>query len=334
MTFRMSAVLASLAFAMICSGAPLAQTPAPGETAKTIKVAYLKSLSFSPLFAAIEKRYFADEGLEIDLQIVQSSSEVVAFLARGQVDVAFGNVAVPFFNGVRNGFDVRLLAGVSYAASDPAQPSPNPIVIAKAREQEIRSPADLRGRKVAVNTRGGIIEYQFAAALKTAGLSINDVELVTLGFPDMLTALMNGAVYAAIVPEPLATSAIEKGLVVSLVGNPGPGAMLTVATIGKNLMSPAAGPTTEAFLRALRRASAELATGQNTMSEANLAIWAKYTGIPAAVIARTRPYRFDKDLAIDLGDLRRQQNYLVETKQVPAALPLERLIDGHAKTMQ
>jgi len=327
-------VIASLALAMACPGAAQAQTSAAGGAVKVLKVAYLKSLSFSPLFAAIEKRYFADERLEIELQIVQSSSEVVAFLARGQVDVAFGNVAVPFFNGVRNGFDVRLLAGVSYAASDAAQPSPNPIVIAKTREQAIRSPADLRGRKVAVNTRGGIIEYQFAAALKAAGLSINDVELVTLGFPDMLTALTNGVVYAAIVPEPLATSAIEKGLVVSLVGNPGPGAMLTVATIGKNLMAPEAGPTTEAFLRALRRASAELASSQTTMSKANLAIWSKYTGIPAAVIAKTRPYRFDKDLAIDLRDLERQQAYLVETKQVPGALPLDQLVDGHAKTLQ
>ncbi|MDF2114064.1 ABC transporter substrate-binding protein [Roseiarcaceae bacterium H3SJ34-1] len=334
MPFRMLRVIASLALAMVCSGVAPAQTAAPAGAGKTIKVAYLKSLSFSPLFAAIEKKYFADEGLEIELQIVQSSSEVVAFLARGQIDVAFGNVAVPFFNGVRNGFDVRLLAGVSYAASDAAQPSPNPIVIAKAREQEIRSPADLRGRKVAVNTRGGIIEYQFAAALKVAGLSINDVEIVTLGFPDMITALMNGVVHAAIVPEPLATSAIEKGLVVSLVGNPGPGAMLTVATIGKNLMAPEGGPTTEAFLRALRRASAELASGQRTMSPANLAIWAKYTDIPAAVIAKTRPYAFDKDLAIDLRDLERQQGYLVETKQVPGALPLDQLVDGHAKVLR
>jgi len=334
MSFRMLTLVASFVFAMVCSSAVSAQTSTPGGAAKIIKVAYLKSLSFSPLFAAIEKKYFADEGLEIELQIVQSSSEVVAFLARGQIDVAFGNVAVPFFNGVRNGFDVRLLAGVSYAASDAAQPSPNPIVIAKTREQEIRSTTDLKGRKVAVNTRGGIIEYQFAAALKAAGLSINDVELVTLGFPDMLTALTNGVVHAAIVPEPLATSAIGKGLVVSLVGNPGPGAMLTVATIGKNLMAPEAGPTTEAFLRALRRASAELASSQTTMSKANLAIWSKYTGIPAAVIAKTRPYRFDKDLAIDLRDLERQQAYLVETKQVPGALPLDQLVDGHAKTLQ
>jgi hypothetical protein len=70
------------------------------------------------------------------------------------------------------------------------------------------------------------------------------------------------------------------------------------------------------------------------MSEANLKIWSKYTDIPAAVIAKTRPYTFDKDLAVDLRDLERQQNYLVETKQVSGALPLDQLVDGHAKTLR
>jgi len=299
---------------------------------RTVRVAYLKSLSFSPLFAAIERRYFADEGIEVDLQIVQSSSEVVAFLARGQMDVAFGNLGVPFLNGVRNGFDVRLIAGVSYASADANDASPNPIVIAKASEGVLKSALDLKGKKVAVNTRGGIIEYQFARALRGVGLGIGDVELVTMGFPDMTAGLTNNAVAAAIVPEPAATAGMERGLTAELVRNPAPGAMLTVAMIGKNFLEGQGVDTADRFMRALRKASAGLQSRGEVMSPDNLAVWTKYTGIPAPLIAKTRPYTFEKDLAIDRADLKRQQDYLVETKQVPAAIDIDKLIDArHAK---
>lgn len=319
----------AVATALVLAIAPAARAQAPTK----IRAAYLKSLSFSPLFLAQEKGYLAAEGLDVDLQIVQSASEVVAFMARGQMDAAFGNIGVPLFNAAARQMQVKIVGGVSYYPQDPAALSPCPILIRKELANTVKSVADLRGRKIAFNTRGGVIEYLAVESLKRHGLTLKDVEIVEMPFPDMAAALANGAVDAALIPEPGATAAKERGIATVLEVNPAPGTLATVLSFGANLLSPAGRKTGEAFLRGLRRAAADLQSPQAVLSPEHVAVWAKATQIPAALIAKTAPYVFDQDLAIDLKDLQRQESYAVTTGQIGSAPQVEALIDrGFAAT--
>jgi NitT/TauT family transport system substrate-binding protein len=292
-----------------------------------IRAAYLKSLSFSPLFLAKEKGYLAAEGLDVDLQIVQSASEVVAFMARGQMDAAFGNIGVPLFNAAARQMEVKIVGGVSYYPQDPAALSPCPILIRKDLAGTVKSVADLKGRKIAFNTRGGVIEYLAVESLKRHGLTLKDVQVVEMPFPDMAAALANGAVDAALIPEPGATAVKERGLGTVLDVNPAPGTLATVVSFGANLLSPNGTKTGEAFLRGLRRAAADLQRPEDVLSPEHVAVWAKATEIPASLIAKTAPYVFDKDLALDLKDLAKQENYALTTGQISAAPPVETLVD-------
>jgi len=324
----------ALATTIVVLAIPVAQSQSPSQSVK-IRAAYLKSLSFSPLFLAKEKGYLAAEGIDVDLQVVQSASEVVAFMARGQMDAAFGNIGVPLFNAAARDMEVKIVAGVSYYPQDPAALSPCPIVIRKelADSGKVRSVADLKGRKIAFNVRGGVIEYLAVEALKRNGLSLKDVEVVEMPFPDMAVALANGAVDAALIPEPGVTAVRDKGIAVVLDVNPAPGTLATVLSFGVNLLSASGTKNGEAFLRGLRRASAELQRPEDVLSTEHVAVWAKATEIPAALIAKAAPYAFDKDLAIDLADLAKQQAYAVTTGQITTAPPLDKLIDRRlAKT--
>lgn len=318
----------ALAAALVIIAIPVAQSQSPSQPIR-IRAAYLKSLSFSPLFLAKEKGYLAAEGIELELQVVQSASEVVAFMARGQMDAAFGNIGVPLFNAAARDMEVRIVAGVSYYPQDPAALSPCPIIIRKelADSGKVKSLADLKGRKIAFNVRGGVIEYLAVEALKRDGLSLRDVEIVEMPFPDMAVALANGAVDAALIPEPGVTAVREKGIGVVLDVNPAPGTLATVLSFGANLLSPTGMKNGEAFLRGLRRASADLQRPEDVLSAEHVALWAKSTEIPAALIAKTAPYVFDKNLAIDLADLARQQDYAVTTGQITTAPPIDKLID-------
>ena len=58
------------------------------------------------------------------------------------------------------------------------------------------------------------------------------------------------------------------------------------------------------------------------------AIWAKATQIPASLIAKTAPYVFDKDLAIDMKDLARQEAFAVASGRIGAAPPADTLVDA------
>ena len=89
------------------------------------------------------------------------------------------------------------------------------VAKAKCESGEITSVADLKGKKVSINAPGAT-EYWLSQALASGGLTIDDIELQTLAFPDAVVALESGAIDAAILGEPTATLAEQQGIGVRL----------------------------------------------------------------------------------------------------------------------
>lgn len=311
---------------------PLAQPAALAQSgkARTLKAAYVASLSFSPLFLALEKGYFQAENLNVDIQVMQSAADATAFLGIGQMDIAFGNISDTLFNAINRGVDVKIVSSMSYAPKDATVLSPTPIFVGKALWDSgvVKSMADLKGRKVALNARGGIVEFQVDQSLRRIGRSIKDVEIVTMPFPDMPIAISKGAVDAAIMPEPIATAARERSVGVVLDPNPAPGVLVSVVMFGKNLLAPQELATANAVLRALRRAANELQSPEAILSKENIPIWSKYTKLPPDTIAKTKPYVFAQDLQLDIDNVLAQQKFIAENGRIPQQLPIERVVDS------
>jgi len=327
---RLCATLVACLLAGSLASAPALSQPAPGkQPVRTLRGAYVTSLSFSPLFLAIEKGYFKAENLNMDIQVLQSSADATAFLGLGQMDIAFGNISDTLFNAINRGVEVKIVASMSYTPKEASVLSPTPIFAAKALWDSgaVKSMADLKGRKVALNARGGIVEFQVGQSLRRAGRSIKDVDIVTMPFPDMPIVLANASVDAAIMPEPIATAARERGVGVVLDPNPAPGALVTVVMFGKNLLAAPEAPVANAVLRALRRAANELQSPEAIMSKDNIPIWSKYTKLPPPIVAKTKPYVFARDLKLDIENLMEQQKFLAENGHISHQLPVERVID-------
>jgi NitT/TauT family transport system substrate-binding protein len=89
----------------------------------------------------------------------------------------------------------------------------------------LRSPRDLRGMRVALPARGITTETLLLHWLRQSGLSLNDVEVVELGFPDHGAALAGGAVEAIISTEPFITRILDQNLatIYQLSDQPYPG---------------------------------------------------------------------------------------------------------------
>lgn len=225
---------------------------------------------------------------------------------------------------------MKVVSSMSYTPRDPGALSATPVFAAKSLWDSgvVKSMAALKGRKVGLNARGGIVEFQVGQSLRRVGRSIKEVEIITMPFPDMPIALANASIDAAIMPEPFATAARERGVGVVLDPNPAPGVLVTVVMFGKNLLAPAEASTANAVLRALRRAANELQSPEAIMSQENVAIWAKYTKLPAATVAKTKPYVFARDLQLSVASLMEQQDFLVENGRLSAKLPVERLVDS------
>src|SRR5262245_24559210 len=82
--FALVLVLASAVSLAPASPDPARAAPAP-QAPTALTVGYLPVSIAAPLYLAVEKGYFAEQGLSIDLQLFASGAEVLTSTAGGQL---------------------------------------------------------------------------------------------------------------------------------------------------------------------------------------------------------------------------------------------------------
>ncbi|MER2263954.1 sulfonate ABC transporter substrate-binding protein [Methylobacterium oxalidis] len=93
---------------------------------------------------------------------------------------------------------------LTYVAHEPPAPRGEAILVPK--ESPIRSVAELRGKKVALN-RGSNVHYLLVRALEKAGLTLSDITQVYLAPADARAAFERGAVDAWAIWDPFLAAA-------------------------------------------------------------------------------------------------------------------------------
>ncbi|MEA2513800.1 MAG: NitT/TauT family transport system substrate-binding protein [Thermomicrobiales bacterium] len=279
----------------------------PAGDLKKIKMGYVPVSIFAPVFVAKEKGYFAEQGLDVSLEIFQGADPVV-LTASGELDVAIGGAGPAFWNALAQGLPIKVIAP-GHAEGNPVA---TPLMISKASCESgaITSVADLKGKKVSVNARGAT-EYWLAQALGTAGLTLDDIDLQTLRFPDAVAALASGAVDAAMVGEPLAAKAEQDGIGVRLVTDfPVQDVQPTVIFANEGFLKDnpeAATGLVAAYLKACRDL-----TGTGFNDPLHLAIIEQYTKVPSALVTSAVKPVFAVDGQINLDGLAKLQSFFRE----------------------
>jgi sulfonate transport system substrate-binding protein len=95
-------------------------------------------------------------------------------------------------------------APLVYLAYDPPAPQGEAILVPK--DSKLKSVADLKGKKVALN-KGSNVHYLLVRALEKAGLKYTDIEPVFLTPSDALAAFSRGAVDAWVIWDPYEAAA-------------------------------------------------------------------------------------------------------------------------------
>lgn len=284
----------------------------PSEDLPSIRVGYVPVMVFAPIFVAKELGYFAEEGIDVALEPFPGGSDAIILTASGQLEVAFGGVGPSFWNGAAQGLPVKIIAP-GHAEGDPVA---TPLMISKnaCESGAITSVADLKGKKVSVNARGAT-EYWLNAALSTGGLTIDDIQLEVLPFPDAVAALQAGAVDAAMVGEPLATSAEQDGLAVRLAPSFPIQDIQPTAVIANEQWMAEHPDQAEDFVTGYMRASKLLANGG--LNDATVqAIIEQYTGVPASLVAESVHPVFSADGFIAFEGLSKLQAFFRERGQL------------------
>lgn len=176
-------LLLSLVAALIsaCVPPPLAATPTPAPL--DIHVGLIPATASSPIIVPTQEGQFAAKGLNVSLEPVTDTAQAMVSVTQNQYQIGNVTMGSAALNAFNRGTDLKIIAA---GGADPAGHGANLPLIVRSQlidSGAVMTVADLKGRKVAINGKGVVIEYALMKALKTGGLTANDVDVQILPFP-------------------------------------------------------------------------------------------------------------------------------------------------------
>jgi len=147
----------------------------------------------------LEKR-LAQQGVEVKWTEFPAGPQLLEGLNVGSIDFGTVGEAPPIFAQAAG-------ADLVYVAFQPPAPTAEAIVVHK--DSPIRSVADLKGKKVALN-KGSNVHYLLVKALEKAGLAYTDIQVAYLPPADARAAFERGSVDAWVIWDPFLAAAEQQ----------------------------------------------------------------------------------------------------------------------------
>jgi ABC-type nitrate/sulfonate/bicarbonate transport system substrate-binding protein len=297
-------VLGALMPAAIGGSAPPAAAIAPDDAPAAqaplrVRLSGQRLAVESLVWLAEERGYFRGEGLEIEHVTFGSASEMIPALATGQLEAAPMPANPAMWNAVARGVNARVV--VDLGTYRPGE-SEQALMVRRAVYDagRWRGLDDLRSLSLAITPPGKATTTACALSvgLQQAGLTLDDLNIQPITFPDMVGALANGSVDAAMMVEPFLSRALQQGTAVRALGLGDMYPNFTIATLGfaDSLYTnrPAARGFVRAYLRALREYLPAVAGQSGEAARAQIhEIIARGTGIDLATVSTMTPPYFN-----------------------------------------
>jgi len=287
---------------------------------------------YLPFMYALDKGYYADEGLNVvPNRFTSSSLTQLPMLVNGQLDIGQGVPGPALYNQITEGWDIKAISSLTVAHA--GWHDELWVMVRKDLWDSgaVRKLSDLRGRKIDAATPGAPINLLVNMMLVKAGLTRSDVIYTErLRNPaDMITGLRNQAVDLCTTIEPTATYMVEGGYAVRFVStqdvspNMQTGFVLASA---KYLAGNAAAVT--AFFRASIRAMDEiLKSGPHGFSpdvQKTLAAWQQR---PLAEMANLQPPYFELG-AVRTDSIEIPEDFWLSQSLLKNKVPAATMIDN------
>ena len=173
---------------------------------KVLRIGIAKALATAATLIAIEKGYFKEAGIKIEIEELDSAANVMALLAQGQLQIVEGGISVGYFNALERGLPITIVA------DRVSTPLSHKLLLRKDLVDTIKKPRDLKGKIIASNGPGAVTTYEVAKILESDGIGVKDVDIKVLSFVNMGIGLTNKAVDAALVIQPWASQYVDQGI--------------------------------------------------------------------------------------------------------------------------
>jgi putative hydroxymethylpyrimidine transport system substrate-binding protein len=152
----------------------------------TVMLDWFINPDHAPLYVALERGYFAEQGLEVSFVQPSDPNDPPKLVAAGRADIAV-SYQPQLHLQVAAGLPLRRIATLV------ATPLNSLVVLADGPIQTI---ADLKGKKVGFSV-GGFEDALLGAMLEKHGLTLDDIDLINVNF-SLSPSLISGQVDAVI----------------------------------------------------------------------------------------------------------------------------------------
>jgi len=306
-------------------GASGAASAGDGKFQK-VTLGSVSNLMHTAEYVAVEKGYYAQNGLDVKFKLYSSGSDLNKALAAG--DIQFGTASPTSVPASRAaGLKTRLVGPAMNDATSATYAGPLGIVGRTDKGVKARDAASLKGKRIGVLT-GSTTEEYLRLYLEKNGMKKGDVKLVNLEVPDHPVSLKQGDVDAVASWEPFVTQAVReqggKAAVVSR-GDPLLGYVIGVGATDKTITER---PLLKKFVTALAQANQYLR--DNPEEGAKVATgFIKGLNVKDASEAMKNHLRFDPRISSCTADAFDQAaKGLVEAGEIKTAPPRDEQISG------
>jgi ABC-type nitrate/sulfonate/bicarbonate transport system substrate-binding protein len=308
--------------AVLALGAIVYASNVRAQNLTPVRIANFQNTVALALYHGIDKGYFKEAGLDIELIKVASGAASVQAVAAGQADVGGAATAVPMFARA-NGVKVKMFMTVDQEGP----PNHYGTFYIASGKSGVTDFKNIKGKTIVINAFGTAGELGFRERLQKAGIAWEDIKTVVVPFPQMPAALElgNGDVVCTIQPMAAAILAnkaidaktLDRGTITASATQPVTASayFATDDWIAKNEK------TALAFGRAFLRAQKELHADQKMRIDLVM----KIAGMDRAT-AETIPEAWFETLSVKKESAAPNYDALVKTGMLKNPFPIDEVI--------
>ncbi|WP_374330828.1 ABC transporter substrate-binding protein [Aestuariivirga sp.] len=182
----------------LATGAVAAVAMAATANAGTMRLGMTTWVGYGPMFLARDKGFFKENGLDVDLRIIEDASIYMAAVASGELD---GNAST--LDEIMK-YRSPEFCFKAVTALDDSHGGDGVLV-----HEGVNSLKDLKGQQVGMN-EGSVSQFWFNILLTREGMTEKDVQITNMTADDAAAAFIAGQIPAAVTWEPHLSLVREK----------------------------------------------------------------------------------------------------------------------------
>lgn len=283
---------------------------------KQIAITYVKAPLNVP--SIVEKRLdlfekeFESQGIEITHPQLTAGPQQTQAMAAGSVQFANCLGGTSAILAASAGVDLKIIGIFGRA--------PEAFVVL-TNNPDVKTIADLKGRKVA-GPKGTVLHQLLVAALNRDGLQQSDLDFLSMGLMDGVTAMLTGRVDAALAAGPAVLKAQGQGARILTDGRGLVDATTVIAVDGKFLKE------NPELVKSFIKVHDTALTFMSENKTRALELTAEETGLTPEDIAKMYPlYNFSRKITNnDIEELKRTQEFLIDNELMRKRIDIDELV--------